>query len=250
MNTFIKIPSSRQARGFTLVELLLAITLMSILLGLTYTGLSAATRSSQRGEILLAAGGELRASHQFIRRQLNQMLPLSFAETDDIQPRRIVFQGDASYIKYVAPMPGYLGSGGPQVQLIEIVNGDDGGSVVQFSHALLQGFTEDFLYEREPVILLENVSSAGFEFLGEDEDGELSGWTNSWDTEEVLPVAVRLDLELSQELNLRWPDLAAGVRVDEQALQGLGVEVGSLTGAKGYQQSIKELIKGRKGDES
>jgi len=112
MKTTLNKSVTRHVKGFTLVELLLAITLMSILLGLTYSGLRAATRSSQRGEELLAAGGELRASHQFIRRQLNQMLPLSFAETDDMQPVRIVFQGDAQHIQYVAPMPGYLGSGG------------------------------------------------------------------------------------------------------------------------------------------
>jgi len=173
---------------------------------------------------------------------------LSFAETDDLQALRIVFQGDTKYIRYVAPMPGYLGSGGPQVQLIEVVDGDDGESVVQFSHALLQGFTEDRLYEREPVILLEGVRSAGFEFLGKDEEGELAGWTASWDTEEVLPVAVRLDLEFVEGLNLRWPDLAAGVRVDEQALQSLGV--GGSAGVKGYQQSIRDLVKGKKEDES
>jgi len=237
---------SRHIAGFTLVELLLAITLMSILLGLTYSGLRAATRSSQRGELMLAAGGELRASHQFIRRQLNQMLPLSFAETDDVQPLRIVFEGDAQHIKFVAPMPGYLGTGGPQVQLVEVVNGDNDELVIQFSHALLQGFTDDRLHERDPVILLERVNSAGFEFLGKDEEGELTGWTTYWDQQDVLPVAVRLDLEFSEGLNLRWPDLAAGVRVDAQALQGV---VGNM-GQPGYEQSIKDLIKGRKQDES
>lgn len=236
----------RHVSGFTLVELLLAITLMSILLGLTYTGLRAATRSSQRGEILLAAGSELRASHQFIRRQLNQMLPLSFVELDETQPVRVVFRGDAAYIQYVAPMPGYLGSGGPQVQLIEVVSGDNDELIVQFSHALLQGYSEDRLHDRDPVVLLEGVKSAGFEFLGRDEDGELTGWTASWDMEETLPVAVRLDLEFSEGLNLRWPDLAAGVRVDEQALQGLGSGGGIPT----YQQSIQNLIKGKKGDGS
>ena len=130
---------SKQSRGFTLVELLLAITLMSILLGLTYTGLRAATRSSERGEKMLAAGGELRATHQFVRRQLNQMLPLSFALSDDADEIRIVFSGDARSIQYVAPMPGYLGTGGPQVQLIELAgSGDD--SVLQFSHDLTYGW--------------------------------------------------------------------------------------------------------------
>ena len=237
-------PALRSA-GFTLVELLLAITLMSILLGLTYTGLSAATRSSQRGELLLAAGGELRSSHQFIRRQLNQMLPLSFAETDDIQPLRIVFEGDARRIKYVAPMPGYLGAGGPQVQLVEVVDGDDGEMLIQFSHALLQGFTEDRLYDRDPVILLTGVSSAGFEFLGKDEQGELTGWVSSWDQQDILPVAVRLDLDFTEELNLQWPDLAAGVKVDEDAIEAGG---GSL-GAPSYEQAIKDLMKGKKGDQ-
>lgn len=234
------------ASGFTLVELLLAITLMSILLGLTYTGLRAATRSSQRGELMLAAGGELRASHQFIRRQLNQMLPLTFAETDDAEELRTVFEGDATHIKYVAPMPGYLGAGGPQVQLVEVVNGENNELVIQFSHALLQGFSEDRLYDRDPVILLEGVSSAGFEFLAKDEEGELIGWTTVWDQPEILPVAVRLDLKFSDGLSLRWPDLVAGVRVDEQALQGAN---GTLR-KRNYEQTIKNMIKGKGQDKS
>jgi len=233
----------RPAAGFTLVELLLAITLMSILLGLTYSGLRAATRSSQRGEQILAAGGELRAAHQFIRRQLNQMLPLAYAETDDAQALRIVFEGDAKHIRFVAPMPGYLGSGGPQVQLLEVANGADGEFVIQFSHALLQGYTEDRLHDRDPVILLEGVSSAGFEFLGKDEEGEVTGWSSSWDKNDELPVAVRLDVEFEEGLNLQWPDLAAGVRVDEQ---GIGGNLGRPT----YEESIRDLIKGKKKGQS
>ena len=238
--------SPQRSAGFTLVELLLAITLMSILLGLTYSGLRAATRASQRGELLLAAGGELRASHQFIRRQLNQMLPLPYAVTEDAEEFRIVFEGDAKHIQYVAPMPGYLGAGGPQVQLIEIVNADDGELLIQFSHALLQGFEESRLMDRDPVILLEGVSSAGFEFLTEDEEGELIGWTASWDQQNTLPIAVRLDLEFTEELNMQWPDLAAGVRVDASALRAGG----GVSGAASYQQSIQNLIKDKKQDES
>ena len=221
--------------GFTLVELLLAITLMSILLGLTYSGLRAATRSTQRGEIILAAAGEMRAAHQFVRRQLNQMLPLAFALSDDIDETRIVFIGDGRSIQYVAPMPGYLGSGGPQVQLLELAHGGDGG-VLQFSHALLQTYEEGRLYDRDPVILLADVESAGFEFMGRDEEGELTGWMSSWDQQEVLPVAVRLNLEFSEEAQIQWPELVAGVRVDKSALQIVG------GGPPSYEQAIKNMM--------
>jgi len=226
-----------QSRGFTLVELLLAMTLMSILLGLTYSGLRAATRSSERGEKMLAAGGELRASHQFMRRQLNQMLPLSFGITDDTDGIRIVFLGDSKSIQYVAPMPGYLGTGGPQVQLIELASGGD-SSVLQFSHALLQGYEEGDLGYRDPVVLLENVESAGFEFLGLDEEGVATDWMPSWDQPEMLPVAVRLNLEFSGDTRMLWPDLVAGVRVDESA-------IGGGAGRGTYEQTIQDLIKGK-----
>ena len=229
-----------EARGFTLVELLLAITLMSILLGLTYTGLRAATRSSERGEILLAAGGELRASHQFMRRQLNQMLPLPFALAGGGDEIRVVFEGDSRHIQYVAPMPGYLGTGGPQVQLIELAQADDGDVVVQFSHALLQGFEQDRLFDRDPVILLERVDSAAFEFLGRDEEGELTGWTSSWDQLDVLPVAVRLDLKFNGDLNLRWPDLLASVKIDEQAVKGFAGQIGAQAS---FKSGVSDLIK-------
>jgi len=230
-------PGGGRSSGFTLVELLLAITLMSILLGLTYTGLRAATRSSERGEVMLAATGGMRASHQFVRRQLNQMLPLAFAESDDVNEMRIVFVGDSNSIQYVAPMPGYLGSGGPQVQLLELANGND-GSVLQFSHALLQGYEEGSLLDRDPVILLEGVDSADFEFLGVDEEGQSTAWVSSWDQPDALPIAVRLNIDFTDDTQLQWPELVAEVRLDASATQG-------GAGNRTYEQSIRDLMKGK-----
>lgn len=237
MNRGRNMPAS--TAGFTLVELLLAITLMSILLGLTYSGLRAATRSAERGEDRLAIAGEIRASHQFIRKQLNQMLPLAFAQFDD--ESRIVFVGDNRSIQFVAPMPGYLGSGGPQVQLLELVDGDD-GDVLQFRHSLLQFFEEEFLFDRDPVVLLENIEVAEFEFVGLDDEGLLTQWMPAWDEQDVLPVAVRLNLEFGEGKRAQWPLLVAGVRVDEVAVQAVA---GGAAGPQTYQQAIKDLMNKR-----
>ena len=110
-------PASGVQRGFTLVEVLLAMTLMSMLLALAYGGLRASTRATEKGQQILDDSNRIRMAHQFVRKQLTQLLPLAFKE-DEAQQQRTVFEGSSQRIRYVAQMPGYLGIGGPQVQAL------------------------------------------------------------------------------------------------------------------------------------
>jgi general secretion pathway protein J len=229
------------ASGFTLVELLLALTLMSMLLALAYGGLRAATRATDKGQAILADSGRIRMAHQFVRKQLNQMAPLVFAESED-QQERSVFAGAAKKIRYVAPMPGYLGFGGPQVQELAIVSGVDGDELV-LSHALLQGFEEQNLYLRDPIVLLKKIEFAEFSFLGRDETGELTGWTNQWEQPGRLPDAVSLEIEFTEDVYIQWPLLKASVRVDPSALDELATD---QVGQQDYSTSIRNLIDKRK----
>ena len=228
-------------RGFTLVELLLAMTLMSMLLALAYGGLRAATRAADKGQAILADSGRIRMAHQFVRKQLNQMAPLVFAESED-QQERSVFTGAAKKIRYVAPMPGYLGFGGPQVQELAIVSGEEGEELV-LSHALLQGFEEQNLYLRDPIVLLKKIEFAQFSFLGRDETGELAGWTNHWEQVDLLPDAVSLEIEFTKDVYIHWPLLTASVRVDPSALDELATD---QAGQQTFGKGIRDLIDKRK----
>jgi general secretion pathway protein J len=207
---------SRQS-GFTLVELLLAITLMAMLLALAYGGLSATTKATYKGQELLEESGSIRVTHQFIRRQLNQMQPLAFDVTQDIEERQVVFEGSIDRIRFVAPMPGYLGRGGPQVQYLEFADGADGLELL-FSHQLLQGFDPIYMIEREPIMLLDGVEDAQFEFLKADENGVPQSWSNAWDTPDLLPLAVRLDITFADNRQTIWPLLITGVKIDSAAM--------------------------------
>lgn len=228
-----------RSKGFTLVELLLALTLMSMLLALAYGGLRAATRAADKGQTILEDSSRIRMAHQFVRKQINQAVPLAFAE-DETDDTRVVFEGSAQSIRYVAPMPGYLGFGGLQVQELAIVRGRDGMELV-LSHALLQEFEEARLYEREPILLVGNIASGEFNFLGRDEEsGELTGWNNSWDSTLGLPLSVSLDLEFEEEVYIDWPLLTASLRVDASAVSALGGRDSN------YSASIRDLINKRK----
>lgn len=228
----------KRAGGFTLVEVLLALVLMGMLLSLAYGGLRASTRAADKGQAILEQSGRIRMAHQFVRKQLNQMAFLGFAE-NETDGGRIVFEGDARKIRFVAPMPGYLGFGGPQVQELALVPGKDGDELV-LSHALLQGFEEQNLYQREPIVLVDKIESAEFRFLGRDEQGELTTWVSQWDQPGVLPASVSLDIEFTGEVYLKWPLLTASVRVDSSALDDL-IQGDEPT----YQQAIQDMINRR-----
>jgi general secretion pathway protein J len=161
---------------------------------------------------------------------------------DDAESTRIVFLGDSRRIQFVGPMPGYLGQGGPQVQVLEFVPGDDGDDLV-FSHALLQEFAPEHLLERDPIVLLEGIENGGFEFLARDETGELAGWLASWDEIGQLPVAVNLELAFNEDSLWIWPLMTTGVRVDESATQ-----IGGGRSGSGYQEAIRDLMENRRDD--
>jgi len=232
--------ASRRAAGFTLVELLLALTLMSLLLALAYGGLRASTRATDRGQTILEDSSRIRMAHQFVRKQLNQMVPLVFEVSED-GVERTVFVGEPGRIRFVAPMPGYLGFGGPQVQELAIVRGDDSLELV-LNHALLQGFEEPALYERDPIPLLGDIESAEFSFLVRDEEGELAGWVNQWEDQTTLPESVALDIEFQEDVYIRWPLLTATVRIDPAALAELAPD---QAGQVDYSTSIQNLINRR-----
>jgi general secretion pathway protein J len=234
-----------RALGFTLVEMLLAMTLMSMLMALAYGGFRASTRATDRGQVILEESGRIRMAHQFVRKQLNQMVPLVFMESEE-QEQRSIFEGSSDKIRFVAQMPGYLGFGGPQVQELTFQHGEE-GLVLVISHALLQGFEEEKLYERDPIVLLDRIDQAEFQFLGLDEEGELSAWSNVWEDPEKLPLAVSLDIEFNEEVYVRWPLLTASVRVDAQALSELAGELGLGPNAgRRSSRSMQKMIQTRK----
>lgn len=228
----------QRVSGFSLVELLLAMTLMSMLLALAYGGLRASSRATEKGQAILDDSNRIRMAHQFVRKQLTQLLPLAFEE-DQEQQTRSVFRGDNGRIRYVAQMPGYLGFGGPQVQELEFVRGESGMELV-LSHTLLQGFDEEFLYQREPILLLDKVQSASFSFLGRDEGGETLSWSPGWQDENVLPAAVGLEIEFTEDVYIEWPMLITSVRIDQGAISSTAGPANDPN--KSYSAKMRELM--------
>lgn len=212
-NTSGGLPGRRALRsqaGFTLIELLLATGLIALIMVMAYGGFRAGVRASSSGEALIEETNRVRVVHQFLRRQFSHIRPL-IIEQD--QQQLIRFEGERERMRFVAPMPGYLGFGGPYVQELRFERGEEGRDLV-FAYALLNSYEPGDLEAEPPITLIENVGNAGFEFLGYTEDGEDVAWTDVWETPENLPLSIALDLEMPRDNGLFFPELVTPIVID------------------------------------
>lgn len=206
----------KKQAGFSLMEIIVAMTLLSLIMAMVYGGIHTSRKMAQKGLKRIDATNEVRVVQELLRRQISRILPMAFKE---VEGQFVLFEGDANHIMYVSPMPGYLGKGGPHVQLIEIVNAK-GGKILQFSHWLLNDSLEQDDFEdseQEPVVLLENIADAEFSFMKLDEEGEPSDWENDWEDVENTPLMVKLDIDMGERALMPWPDMEVALMLDATA---------------------------------
>jgi len=202
-----KPPLHRQHRGFTLIELVIAITLMGLVLVALYSGLRLGLNSWDSGEQRAEAVNRLRATQEFLRRQLAQSMTVF--QIRDQQEQIVVFTGQTDRIEFIAPMLTHLGQGG----LYRIrVEASDGRLWLRW-----RAYTRDDAEAgvEQETVLLNNVSAVEWGYFGpepDDPSGQPSPrpprWYSEWPSGQRRPQLVRLNLNLN---GAPWPDLVAAL---------------------------------------
>lgn len=209
----------RAMAGFTLVEVLLATMLLGLLMAGAYSGINVARRAAVSGEELIDRTNRVRVAQEFLRKQLRGALALNF-QVEETTGEVRMFEGDGAYMRFVSSMPGHMSRGGAYVQELAIENAQGGDRLV-FRHQMLNGFDADNPEsERDPVILIEGIRDGGFEFIGLDETGKLGDWSEEWKNSSVLPLAVRIKFEMSDESRYHWPTMEVPMLVNASAVSG------------------------------
>ena len=150
----------KPARGFTLIEVMLAMILVGLIIAIGVGGIRMSRKAAETGEHRIEAINAVRTTQEFLRKQLSRTLPLAF-DVDRTEGKNHVFAGDDREVTFVAPMPGYLSKGGPYVQRLALER-----DRLNFYHRILISEEED---EAEVVTLLDRIRRGGFEYRGIDE---------------------------------------------------------------------------------
>ena len=199
----------RRQGGFTLVEVVIATSLLALGLAIAFATLSSAARASARAEEASQREEKLRAAQGFLRNQLGAALAVPF-EFDAESGAATFLRVRRGKLEYVGTLPGYLARGGPYLQTLELERGPDGQRLL-FQH---QQLTSDgpMEAEREPVVLLEGIEDASIEVRTIDEEGKPGRWQDEWSVSAQLPPQVRVRVRFRDERR-HWPDMVVALRL-------------------------------------
>jgi general secretion pathway protein J len=96
-------------RGFTLLELTIALTLLALLSAVLFGSLRLAGRSTDAGESKVEAAASMRLAQDFLRSNLEAQHPLRMRK---ILEWPIVFRGTRDELRYAADLPPRVAGGG------------------------------------------------------------------------------------------------------------------------------------------
>jgi len=183
--------SSRRPRGFTLVEVVLALAIFGLLIVTAYSAFFIGHRAVIAGERDAAISQRLRVVSEILGRQIRSAVYYFARDDDDVLP---FFAGGSAGVSFVTASPQSRGGTGLAVVTYQVV---DGSLILQER----MGFTPDDLYSPpsdarvEHAVLLSGFETVRFEYLPHD-DPEFQ-WQPTWDAreEDTLPAAVRISVD-------------------------------------------------------
>lgn len=178
----------RRSRGFTLLEVLIALSIVGLLLTIAFGGLRVAMAAWRQGEDRAEAHQHVRAVAHTLSRALGATYP--YRGTRGLSPESIVlFAGAESRLEFVtqaAPLPLQAPVAFTAVAIALDEGGEAGLVVRQRALPNRDPFTEGTVVMRDP-----SVTSLAFKFLTED-----GAWVDTWDGQDArtIPRAIQLRL--------------------------------------------------------
>lgn len=197
-------------QGFTLLEILIVISLLGVLLVLVGGALLGANRAVLKAQRYTVSLDEMHAAQQFLRTALAQALPLP-VPPESGQPPGIFF-GSAQRLAFVAGLPGQLGGGINLYTLSLQGAGAERTLQVAFARVGFNAAGNTYHAWGEPQVLVRDIQQLKFSYQGVSPAGQLTGWLDHWPWPQRLPRAVRIQAKVNAAVP--WLTEVVALRLD------------------------------------
>ncbi|HYN79169.1 MAG TPA: prepilin-type N-terminal cleavage/methylation domain-containing protein [Lamprocystis sp. (in: g-proteobacteria)] len=223
-----------RASGFTLVELLIALAMVSLIAVLLFSGLRLGARAWDGVDTAAERTGAVRLAHGFLLRTLTQARAATLVFDAAAVP---VFAGDAEHVEYAAPLSEHVGVPGLYVLRLDTEGSGRQRDLVLtrwlMHPEVLKGGAE--IPEWEPLkkdtqmklsaialdkdaaagafgrtLLLEGVEEFEISYYGVAAGDTDPDWHKDWLEQVALPTLIRIHLTTSDQT---WPDLIVALPV-------------------------------------
>jgi len=198
----------KHARGFTLIEVLLATVLLAAGLALAFATLRAAGATVNRGEATAQRNEHLRAVEQFLRARLTGARAIGFSLNGDTGLAER-FLGERERMKFVADLPDYLGRGGPYVHELAVERDGEDLRLTLALTMVLAGQEVPEQSPRPPEVLADHLRAVRFRYRAMQADNRPGGWQEQWEQAEALPMQVEITLQDAD--GRAWPPLVVAL---------------------------------------
>jgi general secretion pathway protein J len=198
------------ARGFTLLELLIGMTLLGFILALLFGGFRLAANSWNAVDERAERSADEQATRALVRRLVNYAQPLRWnnvavkaLQAPQTGPS-LAFSAGRERLQLVAPLAGRIGLRVVELAIEpdEAVAGRPLGLRLLLRNGPVRYNTDDFTasLDSDPQgrTLLGGLDSAAFAYYGPEKRGDPPQWLAQWPAMDRLPMLVRLHLEPRQ----------------------------------------------------
>lgn len=201
--------------GFTLVELLVALTLLALISVMLVGTLRFAHTAWERADAATDRLQRTELAMNVMRRLLQQAYPLAVAGVN--RPHAVAFSGNADGVLFLAPPAAVLSLGGLQLNWLSIEHdGTDARLVLRwrpFDRASETWPPQTSAGDFAEVVLADHVEGARLAYFAPDPDAPQTPpwWHSDWNDAAQLPDLVRLSGAGT------LPDLVAALRIGGSA---------------------------------
>jgi general secretion pathway protein J len=205
----------RSQRGFTLIELVVAVALLGTMMVLMYSGLTFSLRGWDAGAANGQRIADRRIGENFLRRELSEIFPMRWK---DPMVLRLAFEGETQRVRFVSSRPADVTGGGLSLVGLDVEAGADSRDrSLVMRRAMPDDDAKDFgpLDSAKGTVILAGVDSVAFSYFGSENDFTDPKWSDTWTYAGRVPQMVRMRIRTTEGTVL--PEMLVRVNLGEEA---------------------------------